>query len=109
MYGPTVVITTFVHSATRRIDSGSPMSASIRSRLAAAGSIVSRWVLVASSFARLRPASAQRVGGLCRVGVVCRAKYSAVSPPVKPVAPNRTTSYGRSAIDQLLREAHRLL
>ena len=41
----------------------------------------------ASSFVRLRPASAQR----SRAGA-CRARYSAVSPPVKPVAPNSTMS-----------------
>src|SRR5438552_3231952 len=43
-----------------------------------------------SSFSRLRPASAQRSDA----GAV-RARYSAVSPPVNPVAPNRTMSYAR--------------
>src|ERR1700744_5711837 len=112
MYGPTVVITPLVDPASRRIESGSPVSASINSRLTLAGSIVSRWVLVCSSLVRLRPASAQRVSGLCGVGGARWARYSAVRPPVKPVAPNTTTSYFRSAIGpigQLLGEAQRPL
>ena len=46
----------------------------------------------AASLAGLRPASAHR-----SPAGACRARYSAVRPPVKPVAPNRTRSYGRSA------------
>src|SRR3954453_2033254 len=44
----------------------------------------------ASSLAWLRPASAQRVPS-----GACSARYSAVRPPVKPVAPNRTMSCSR--------------
>ena len=46
-----------------------------------------------SSFSGLRPASAQR-----SPAGACRARYSAVSCPVKPVAPKSTRSKSRSAL-----------
>src|SRR5919201_4167677 len=93
MYGPTVVITTLVASATARIEEASFTSAVSSGTSAAAGAASARRSRQPSSFWRLRPASAQRVpaGAL-------RARYSAVSAPVNPVAPNTTTSYSRSAI-----------
>ena len=65
----------------------SALSASISSRSASAGSSVASWSRTASSLLRLRPASAQR-----SPEGACSARYSAVSAPVKPVAPSRTTS-----------------
>ena len=50
-----------------------------------------RWSRTASSLAGLRPASAQR-----SPSGACRARYSAVSRPVNPVAPKRTMSSSRS-------------
>src|SRR5579859_998088 len=88
MYGPTVVITTFVDSASARIEPGSFTSASISGRPEC--SLPSR-ERTASSLDRLRPASAHRVPGSAWA-----ARYSAVNPPVKPVAPNRTISCWRS-------------
>src|SRR5437588_9387182 len=84
MYGPTVVINTLVDSASSLSESASLTSACRR-----ATSRPRR-----SSFDWLRPAIAQRV-----VSGALAARYSAVSAPVKPVAPSTTTSYGRSAID----------
>ena len=84
MYGPTVLITTRAASATERSDSVSVTSA--RSNGTSAAPAPSRR-RTSSSLPWLRPASAHRVpaGAL-------RARYSAVSAPVKPVAPNTTMS-----------------
>src|SRR5690348_8304638 len=89
MYGPTVVITTLVDCARSRIESGSFTSASISGSSACPEPSRDR---TASSLDRVRPASAHRVPGSA-----CAARYSAVSPPVNPVAPNRTMSCWRSA------------
>src|SRR5690349_9753580 len=105
MYGPTVVITTLVDSASLRIDDASPVSAVISGSCADAGLVSARRRRTPSSFSRLRPASAQRV-----VAGAWRARYSAVSAPVNPVAPNTTMSYSRSAIGlHLAGERHCLL
>src|SRR5438105_13880077 len=93
MYGPTVVINTLVDSASSLSESASLTSACSR-----ATSRPRR-----SSFDWLRPAIAQRV-----VSGALAARYSAVSAPVKPVAPRTTTSYWRSAID-LARLVERVL
>src|SRR5437588_3305351 len=93
MYGPTVVINTLVDSASSLSESASLTSACSR-----ATSRPRR-----SSFDWLRPAIAQRV-----VSGALAARYSAVSAPVKPVAPSTTTSYERSAID-LARPGERLV
>src|SRR5947209_10255999 len=88
MYGPTVVITTFVDWAIRLSDSGSPTSAwRVEMSVRPIRSSVCR------SLSWLRPATAQLVfaGALL-------ARYSAVRAPVKPVAPNTTMSYSRSGI-----------
>src|SRR5579859_1157347 len=90
MYGPTVVITTLADSASERIDPASDTSASSNGNSACPEPSRS---LTPSSFDRLRPASAHFVPGSA-----CSARYSAVSAPVNPVAPNRMTSYSRSAI-----------
>src|SRR6266542_3951669 len=86
MYGPTVVMTTRELSASSRSESWSPMSA--RSSGSSAWPSLAR---TTSSFAGLRPAIAQR-----NPGGAFWARYSAVSDPVNPVAPNSTMSYGRS-------------
>src|SRR5665213_3822773 len=106
MYGPTVVITTFADSAMARSDAGSVASAMSRARSAWPSASRSR---TASSLAWLRPASAHRVS--IPPAPAARARYSAVSPPVNPVAPNRTMSYSRSAMGgvDLPRQAHRLV
>src|ERR1700753_1353929 len=87
MYGLTVLMTTRADSATRRIDSSSVTSA-INS-----GTSTPRRSRTASSLARWRPARAQRVAP------AWPARYSAVRPPVKPVAPSSTTSCSRSVVD----------
>src|SRR5579884_4232482 len=99
MYGPTVVITTFVDSARRLRLASSVLSASINGR-----SCLPCRSRTASSLLRLRPASAQRVPS-----VALLARYSAVRPPVNPVAPNSTTSCSRSATAHLLGALDRLL
>src|SRR5438270_1183560 len=86
MYGPTVVITTLARSATAFRDPWSVTSA------LSSGRSLLRSVRTCSSFCMLRPASAHLVVS----GAFC-ARYSAVSLPVKPVAPNTTTSNSRSA------------
>src|SRR4051794_130134 len=80
-------MTTRVDSASSRSDPGSVVSACSSSTSAPMRS------RTASSLPRLRPASAQRVPS----GAFA-ARYSAVSAPVKPVAPRITTSYMRSAM-----------
>src|SRR5690606_2516586 len=92
-YGPTVVITTRVDSATDFSVSGWDTSAVSSSRSAHDGLIAARRSRTASSFARFRPASAQRA-----CAGTLRARYSAVRPPVNPVAPNSTMSNRRSAM-----------
>ena len=76
-----MVITTLVDSASARIEDRSAASAWISGISASAGSISASRSRVASSLDGLRPASAQLSPG------ALRARYSAVSPPVKPVAP----------------------
>src|SRR5437588_13042035 len=88
MYGPTVLITTFVDSASFVSDWRSSTSALIGGRSA----LPSR-SRIDSSLDWLRPAIAHRV---CAEALF--ARYSAVSAPVKPVAPNTTMSYSRSGI-----------
>lgn len=90
-YGPTVVASTRVACATTRSDPASVTSAVSSGSSARVGSMPTSRSRTAASFAGLRPASAQR-----NPAGACRARYSAVSPPVKPVAPNRTMSYARS-------------
>src|SRR5579884_3794437 len=101
MYGPTVVIRTRVASATARKDPASVTSAWSSDRPAEPSPSRAR---TCSSLPRFRPASAQRV-----CAGAWAARYSAVSAPVKPVAPNTTTSYSRSAtVAQLARYPERL-
>ena len=58
----------------------------------ACGEAAASRAATASSLARLRPTSAQR-----SPAGAWAARYSAVSPPVNPVAPNSTRSYRREA------------
>src|SRR3954451_975614 len=80
MYGPTVVMTTLAAEAMSRSEPGFSTSASSSGRSSPSF----------SSLALLRPASATRASP------ALATRYSAVSAPVNPVAPKRTTSYGRS-------------
>src|SRR5436309_829303 len=89
MYGPTVLITTLVASAISRSESGSVTSARSRGTSAPPAPRRRR---PSSSLLSFLPASAHRVSA-----GAWRARYSAVSAPVKPVAPNTTMSYERSA------------
>ncbi len=79
-------MSTFVAAAMACTEAGSPMSATMIPGPAEPLPDGSRAVS-AASLSGLRPATAQRVP----VGA-CSARYSAVSAPVKPVAPKRTTS-----------------
>src|SRR5947209_14452958 len=88
MYGPTVVTTTLVCSASCLSDGGSVTSASMIGM-----SVRPMSSSVFSSLSLLRPATAH-----CVVGGACSARYWAVSAPVNPVAPNTTMSCSRSAI-----------
>src|SRR4051812_32718902 len=87
MYGPTVVMTTLARSAISRTDRASDVSATTRPADSAP-----RRSRTAASLFRSRPASAQRA----QSGRVA-ARDSAVSAPVKPVAPRTTMSCSRSA------------
>src|ERR1700744_2625858 len=89
MYGPTVVITTFVDSASARSELSWVLSA-----WSTPGSAPRSLRRTSSSLSRVRPAIAPRSsgGGL-------DARYCAVSAPVNPVAPKTTMSYSRSVID----------
>src|SRR5436305_4705807 len=93
MYGRTVLMTTLAASAIARNESALLTSASSSSRVSHAGLTPASLERTSSSLPRLRPASAQRVSA-----GACSARYSAVSAPVNPVAPNRTTSNRGSAI-----------
>src|SRR5437763_12000092 len=98
MYGPTVLITTLVASAISRSESGSVTSARSRGTSAPPAPRRRR---PSSSLLSFLPASAHRVSA-----GAWRARYSAVSAPVKPVAPNTTMSYERSATGLAELEGH---
>src|SRR4051794_34888664 len=85
-------MTTRARDATSASESGSVESARSSSTFPADGAIASSRRRRASSLSGLRPASAQR-----RPAGAWRARDSAVSDPVKPVAPNRTRSSSRCA------------
>jgi hypothetical protein len=70
-----------VESAIARSEAESSASASISGSSASDESIPASRARVCSSFERLRPAIAHRAPP------ALAARYSAVSPPVKPVAP----------------------
>jgi hypothetical protein len=76
-----VLITTLVESASARSEVGSFASASISGSSASVESIAASRARQASSFERLRPAIAHRAPP------ALAARYSAVRPPVNPVAP----------------------
>src|SRR4051794_1449312 len=80
-------MTTRAASATARSEASSVTSA------CSSGTSTPRRSDSASSFARLRPASAHRTPS-----PAWSARYWAVSAPVKPVAPRRTMSYSRSGM-----------
>src|SRR5882757_830663 len=84
-------MTTRVDSATLASAAASAASASTRAGTGASELAAARRAATASSLARLRPTRAQ----LSPAGALA-ARYSAVSPPVKPVAPNSARSYCRS-------------
>ena len=73
MYGPTVVMTTFVDAAIARSDSGSPESATI---VGTSAPIVSS---VLASLSRLRPAIAHFVPGVGVLGEVLRSQRAGES------------------------------
>src|SRR6202035_5406994 len=93
MYGPTVLITTLVDSAIALREAGSLESARSSGTSACSAPSPAR---TASSLDWLRPASAHLVGDPARPSA-WPARYSAVSAPVKPVAPNRTISCSRAS------------
>src|SRR3954452_803642 len=80
-------MTTRAACATARSEASSVTSA------CSSGTSTARRSESASSFARLRPASAHRTPS-----PACSARYWAVSAPVNPVAPRRTMSYSRSGM-----------
>ncbi|MEZ4406962.1 MAG: hypothetical protein R3A52_10850 [Polyangiales bacterium] len=79
--------TTEVPSAMDDKDFASPTSASTTPTDSQAGSRAARSRRRASSFARLRPATAQGTDA-----PTVRARYSATRRPVKPVAPKTVTA-----------------
>ena len=88
MYGPTVVTTARVDAAMAASDSGLFTSACTSPSDSQAGDSLAKRRFTSASLRTLRPASAQR-----SESGAWRAKYSAVRPPVNPVAPNRIRSY----------------